>query len=406
MPLIYIDSLGIHAAREDEVLAYLQSIWKGIFGAEIDLETESPDGQLTGVLSEIFSALMQVQVQIANGRSPAGAIGAMLARLVKINGVTKKDPAPSSGLVTLTGTAGAIVPSGSKIGNAVPGVTATFITTANATIGGGGSVAGVPIVSTTNGPIPGNAGDLSVILTMAPGWATVVNPADVTLGNTGETDAQLRARRAASVALPSQGIVDGLRAAILQLPTVEQCIVRENPEDTVQTLDDGGTLAPHAIQVIVKGGDHQKIADTIWLKKSAGVTLVGGTTVTVADSQMVDHAIKFDEPPAATPIYVTVNTTVALSSDVQTAVKNAIADRGQGKLTINGVPLLGSQIGEDVSVSDVYQAIAYLSVTSIPTLKVNEIDIGTAPSPTTDTPVSIAFDHIATWDAARVTFSP
>jgi uncharacterized phage protein gp47/JayE len=409
MPLIYIDDTGIHAARLDEIKAYVESVLRGIYGLDIDLSTETTDGQLVGTLSEVWSDILQVCVQIYNARSPAGATGAALARLVKINGVTKKDPAPSTGTATLTSasttTAGVLVPAGSRLANAQPGVAATFMTTADATIPAGGGTVDVGIQSTVNGPIPGNAGDLTNIITVIPGWASVTNAADVTLGTTGETDAQLRTRRAASVALPSQGIVDGLRAAILQLSGVEQCIVRENPEDTVQTLADGGTLAPHAIQVIVKGGDHAEIAKTIWLKKSAGVTLVGAITATVTDSQGVDHDIKLDDP-TPTPIYVKVNTTSALSGDVQTAVKNSIVARGQGLLKLTGVPLPGSQIGEDVSVSDIYQAIAVLSVTTVPGLKVNEIDIGTSPSPTTDTPVAIAFDHIATWDPAHITFNP
>lgn len=405
MPLIYQDETGVHAARLDEIKAYIESALRGIYGADIDLSTETTDGQLVGTVAEVWSDIIQFGVATYNARSPAGATGAALARLVKINGVTKKDPAPSTGVVTLTGTPGSPVPAGSRIGNALPGVAAAFVTTADATIGGGGTVSGVAIQSTTNGPIPGNAGDLSVILTPVPGWTGVTNPADVTLGTTGETDAQLRARRAASVALPSQGIVDGLRAAILQLEGVEQCVVRENPEDSIVTLDDGGTLAPHAIQVIVKGGDHQEIADAIWLKKSAGVTMVGAVTVTITDSQGVDHDIKLDDP-TPTPIYVKVNTTSALSSDVQQKIKDAIVARGQGLLTLNGVPLPGSQIGEDVAVSDLYEAITALATTTVPGLKVNEIDIGTSPSPTTTTPVAIAFDHIATWSTSNITFNP
>jgi uncharacterized phage protein gp47/JayE len=397
MPLIYIDDTGIHAARQDEILAYLQSVFKGIYGVDIDLATETPDGQFIGVLSEVWSDIFQVTVEVFNGRSPAGAIGAALARLVKINGITKKDPAYSSTTVTLGGINGSPVPAGALIGNSQPGVTATFKTLVDGVVGG----AAVPVQATVAGPIPGSAGDLSVPLTVVPGWTTVTNASGVALGTTGETDAVLRARRTASVALASIGILDGLEAALLQVPGVTQARVRENPEDTTQSLADGGTLVAHAIEAMVIGGDPAAIAETIWRKRSLGVTMVGGHVQSVTDSQGVAHDIKFDTLGSGIigkPIYVEVHTATALSGDVQIQVAQAISDRGNGLLKINDVTLPGSQIAETVSVSDIYDAITALKFSTLPDLKVGKVFIGLAPSPTLEDDIPMAFNWIATWD--------
>lgn len=400
MPLAFIDDTGIHVPRQDEVLAYINSIFYGVYGADIDISPSTDDGQRIGILSEALSDLFQLAVDIFNSRSPAGARGAALARLVKINGITKKDPAPSVGTVTLTGIPGSIVPAGSLVGNALPGVAATFATVVDATIGGGSTV-DVGVQSTATGPIPGDVDDLSVVLTVIPGWTSVTNAAAVILGNTGETDAQLRVRRAASVALSSIGILDGLEAALLQVPGVLQARVWENPEDTTQTLAGGPTLAPHAIEVMTIDGDPAVIAQTIWEKRSLGVTMVGGTTVAHVDSQGVSHDIRFDTIGGGitlAPIYVEVHTAVALSPTEKALVAAAIAARGGGTLTVNGVALPGAQIGEAVSVSDIYDAITALKFSSLPNLKVGKIFIGLAPSPTLEDDIALAYNQIATFD--------
>jgi uncharacterized phage protein gp47/JayE len=409
VPLIYVDrATGLHRASRSDLRSYLESSLKGIYGAGIDLSPATQDGQLVDALTDVYDELLSVVVQIYSARSPTGATGAALARLVKINGVTKKGPAHSTGVVTLTSAATSPdvpVPAGARIGNSHPGVSATFETTEDVTIPGGGGTVDVDVRSTVTGPVRGNAHELTNIITAIPGWAMADNASAVVLGDDGETDAKLRARRAASVALPSQGIVDGLRGALLQLPDVKECIVRENPEDTIQTLPDGGALAPHAVQVIIRGGaDPKAIAETIWIKKSSGVTLVGATTYDVKDSRDKTHTMKWDTP-AEVPIYVTVHTAAPLASAAQDEISQAIANLGGGTFTLNGAPLPGSLIGEDVSVSDVFIAITALSATTQPDLKVSEIDIGLTANPTTTAPVAIAFNEIATWDPANVSFA-
>ncbi len=144
------------------------------------------------------------------------------------------------------------------------------------------------------------------------------------------------------------------------------------------------------------------IAQTIWVRKSLGVTTVGLHTETVTDTQGVPHNIKFDVPGDGIfdkPIYVEVHTATPLSSDDQATVIKAIADRGKGLLPINGEFLPGSQIGETVSVSDVYDAITALKLTSMPSLKVGKIFIGLSASPTLEDDIPMFYDWIATWDA-------
>ena len=87
----------------------------------------------------------------------------------------------------------------------------------------------VPFSSQTYGPIPVPANSLTDILTPIAGWNSITNfQAGVTGRNT-ETDAELRARRAASLRVGGSATLEAIRARILQdVPGVTSVIMFEN----------------------------------------------------------------------------------------------------------------------------------------------------------------------------------
>lgn len=399
MPLCRIDGLGFHRATKKEIRDYLAMSYAGIFPGG-DFAPETPEGRWIDRLTDDLSGMIDVLGQMHAARSPSAALGAQLSRIARINGVTRNPPERSTGTVTCSGVAGTPIPAGSRIGNAAHS-DAIFETVADAVLEGG--VATVAVRSTVVGPVPGDAGDLSIPLTVISGWNSVTNPASVSLGNLGETDAELRTRRAGSVAINSQGIVDGLRAALLQVPDVTEAVVRENPEDTTQVIADGGPLAAHAIQCLVRGGAAAAIAQTIALRRAPGCTTVGAVEEGVVDAQGVSQTIRFDRPDDHA-VYVNVRTPAALTADEEASVRDAIVARGLGQLVVNGLTLPGSKISESVAPSDVWTAITALQLTTMPSLRVSGIDIGSSPSPSGDAEIAVPFDAIATWDADNVTF--
>jgi uncharacterized phage protein gp47/JayE len=398
VPLIWADDTGVHRASKSDVRAYLEASYRGIFGLAPGVALEDADARELDASADRYDEMLSAAVAIYESRSPSFAAGAALARLVRLNGVTRKGVQFASVQLTLDGAVGTVVPAGSLIASSVlPSV--VFATDEPVTIDGPTEVSATATVSGALAEAAIVAHALTVRRTVVAGWNSVDNASEATNGAPAETDAQLRTRRALSVALPSQGSADGLRAHLLQLAGVRDAVVRENPEDTTQSLADGGVLAPHAIQVVIEGGDDAQIAAAIDLRRASGCTLVGSTSIDVAG-----RAIRFTRA-LHVPIYVVVHSAAPLASDVQDEIRAAIVSRGSGTLKLNGTPMPPAAIGEDVAVSDIYQAITLLAVTTRPGLKIGEIDIGTAPSPTTDTAVAIDYDQIATWDAGNVGFA-
>jgi uncharacterized phage protein gp47/JayE len=391
-----IDSSGFHRSRLDERVANLVSAMQAIFGTDIDVSPESPDGQMLGIFAEAVSDLDQLAETIFNGRSPSGAQGAGLSRLALLNGVTRKGPQYSTTSIVVTGTIGTVVPAGSLIATdaLLPLVPlATFQTTTDLTlVDDGGHVVGTAtgqVRASVTGPVHGAAGRINVIKTVISGWTGASNPSSATLGSDVETDADLRTRRRASVALPSQGILDGLYAALSQLPTVAHVALHENSTDAIIPLK-GGTLAPHAIQAILDGGLDADIASTLWLKKSLGVTMVGATTGVVTDSQGNPQTMRWDTP-GEVDIYVTVTLGTAVSGPTKTDIRNAIVAWGGAN----------SQIGQDVP----WYQLA-VPINEIPGLNVASVTLGRAPSPTGTVNLTINFDEMPSWASANVVVLP
>jgi len=377
-----ITDTGFVRTRLDERLATLEAAVRGIFGADIDLSPESPDGQLLGVFAEAIADCDELAEAIYNARSAAGARGAGLSRLVKLNGVTRKSAQFSTATVTLGGTPGVVIPSGSLVGNSVD-PTVVFETVAPNTIGGGGTV-NASMRATQAGPLHGLAGTLTAVITVINGWNTAVNGSDAALGTTGETDPTLRLRRSASVALPSQGILDGLYAALVGVENVTRAAVYENPTDVV---DDNG-LPRHSINVIVQGGADADIANAIWLKKSVGVTQVGSVTHAVVDVQGISHAMSFDRPIDA-PIWITIQTHLALGAETMVIIQDAIVAWGEANSTIGG---------------DVIWSQLFIPINTVPGLDIVNLFVGLAESPGTQANVVIPFNALATWDRDRIVF--
>lgn len=429
--MTYIDDLGFHRTTRDQYQAELEAEARAIWGDDINLAPGSPDARHIGMFAGLLDELAGVAEDAYNARSPAGATGAALARLSLINGVRKKPPSRSVGEVTLSGTPNVLVPAGSRIGSsAVP--SAIFQTVADATIGGGGSVV-VQVQSVDAGPVEGAAGALTKVLSVVAGWTGVTNVADVVKGQGGETDPALRVRRTASVALPSQGLVDGLRAALLQPASADhlggggcqQAVVLENPTDSAMTLADTSTLPPHSIQAITLGGLDADIAQTIQLKRAPGCSMIGAQTATVLDAQELPHTINWDQATQV-PIYVQVHTPSPLPTDVQDAIRAAFVAWGSGLLQADGTILAAGQeptgpivpapqIGGAMPAGPGTQGYVLWSQVFVPlnallrrypTLFVTAVDIGTSPSPTLQNNVALNHDEIADFsNPANVTFA-
>lgn len=252
----------------------------------------------------------------------------------------------------------------------------------------------VDVEAETAGEIPAYANTLTVIETPVAGWASFNNPFDITPGKNIETDAELRLRRAITLATAGAGTIEAIRSAILAIDEVEACVVYENIDD----VTDGFGRPPHSVEAVILGGDDDEIADVIWVTAPAGIKKHGSETVGIIDSQGFNQTIKFSRPDEV-DIYLELDITIdtpnfPIGGDA--ALKQQIVDYARENFSIGddvivfGTISIASAIGEVGGVSGI---IDY------------EIRIGTSASPTLDDNIVIAPDEIAAFDTSRITIT-
>jgi uncharacterized phage protein gp47/JayE len=378
-----LTSLGFLRSRLDERLANLQDAIRGIFGNNINLDADTVDGETLGIFAEAQSDLDQLAEDVYNSFSPSTASGVALSRIVQYNGITRIAGAYSTVTLLCVGSEGTVIPAGSLVRSDL--TLTAFETTAEATIGSTGEVE-VEAQATDFGPFIASAGTLTKIDTPIYGWQTVTNETDAVPGRYEETDAELRIRRRISTSTPGTNTVDSIFGAILQIPQVLQARVYENDQDVVQPVTG---LPPHSIYCVVEGGEETDIAQTIWRKKSAGVTTVGDILEITPDSQGNPHEIRFSRPDYV-DVYIVINLTT------RTGWPTDGADRIKAALASWGVT--NQEIGEELIQSRLFDP-----CNTVPGHSITDLFIGTDPAPATETDISVPFDGLARIDTSRIT---
>jgi uncharacterized phage protein gp47/JayE len=223
--------------------------------------------------------------------------------------------------------------------------------------------------SEENGVIEAEANSLNVIKTPALGWDTVTNPLAASVGRETETDEELRLRFRNTKFERSSNILDSMYSALNNLDNVQSVTVYENDTD----ITDVNGLPEHSYMAVVLGGESEEIAETIWKNKPAGITGVGNTTVEIID----------------VTIYITMElgTDIEYPADGADLIKSAIIDYANEEFGV----------GKDI----IYTRL-FTPINSVPGHQVNDLFIGTSPTPVGTSNISIDFDEIGSFSSVNI----
>jgi uncharacterized phage protein gp47/JayE len=244
------------------------------------------------------------------------------------------------------------------------------------------------VIDDVVGPFPQEALAIDTISVPIAGWDTVINPVAATTGRLTETDEELRERFRNSKFFQSQNIVEGILDALRNVAGVTDVVVYENDTDTVDALG----VPAHSFLPIVLGGLPSDIGQSIWENKPTGIPSVGNTTVQIADSQGFLHNISYRQPDEV-PIYITmeIEDLGGMPGDAGAQIKQNLVNYSDATLFIG---------------TDVVYSRLYTPINSVGGFAVNSLFIGTAPSPTGTTNITIDFDQVATISAENIIVTP
>lgn len=333
VPKIQFTPAGLVIPAETDVLAGVQADMNAAFGGGLNPGLETPQGQLASSQAAIIGDKNNEFALFVNQVDPQYSADRFQDAIARIYFLTRKPATPTSVQATLSGLAGTVVPAGTLAQDTSGN---TYALSGDATIGIAGTV-DADFQNVQTGPIPCAAGTLTSVYQAIPGWDTITNAADGTMGSNVESRADFEYRRRNSVALNGKGTPQAIYAEVFDLLDVLDVYVKDNPSgNTVNTGPTNYPILPHSVYVAVVGGTDADVAAAIWRKKDTGCDYNGNTTVTVTDDAgysypQPTYTVKF-ERPAALPVLFAVSLVddPSLPSDIVQRVKAAIIARFNG----------------------------------------------------------------------------
>lgn len=312
-----LDANGLQIKTVDEVISELLdggdgfTGLRGIFGVDIQVDPNSPDGNMVRLFAQAATDYAEVLNKAYASFDPDQADGVNLDSRCTINGVYRKAGSYTTQLVTVTADQATTIPGlNASADNPFTIADASgnqFQLVVSYTFAGAGT-ANLTFRAAEIGAIAVASNSLTVIVTPTLGISAVTNGTLAgSIGADEETDYQLRIRRSKSTALPSKGYLQGLEGGLLSIAGTTDAKVFENTDNTT----DANGVPAHGIWCVVAGGSDMDIATVIYNKRNFGPPMKGGVSVAITQVDNSIFTVKFDRP---TPENLWININVAAIS--------------------------------------------------------------------------------------------
>lgn len=340
----YVSPDGVIVPDTSEIKASTEQEWRDLYGEDIDLNDETPQGMMVGQETAVRSELVANNAAIANQINPNIAGGIFLDDIWSLTGGKRRQATYTTVYnVLLGGAPGAIVPSGSRRATSSGNVFELISTVILDSVTGTGTGT---FQALEPGPQTVPIGTLTVPVRgyTSVGWETSYNGEAGIPGAAAQSDIQARRERKETLALQGRSIAEAVYGNVRAVDGVQSISFRENTANTSQTID-GIAMVPHSVWACVDGGEEAEVALALYTAKTGGAAWNGAEAVDVRDpfsSQI--STVKFDRPEA---VPVMVRFTIAAGSgisDPAALIRSSVLAYANGQTDEKGFSL-----GEDVS---------------------------------------------------------
>lgn len=302
------DGSGLQTLTQNEIVENLTKEFQDIYGEDINVDSNSPDGQIINIFAQMLEDQYELLSQVYTSFDPDQAIGTVLDQRCAINGVQRKAGTYTYVQIDVVADRGATLAgldqnaledcytvSDSEGNQFVLANTSVIAAGTNSLRFRASNIGNVEVIPNT----------ITVPVTIVLGVLSVNNPSVATEeGTNEETDAELRERRKRSVSIANQGYTDGLYASLMNIPDVSAAAVYQNRGSST----DADGIPGHSIWVVVAGGTTEEIGKVMDYKVAAGVGMKGTQSVNVAQVDGSIATYYFDRPTSET-LYVNLDIT-------------------------------------------------------------------------------------------------
>jgi uncharacterized phage protein gp47/JayE len=345
---------GIQVQTFQEIYDELAAGYRAIYGEDINLDADSPDGQRVAIEAQLVLDAQSFGALEYNQRDPDFALGQSLNSIIKLAGISRRPATRSQVDVVVTTDRPLTLPTD----YAVEDDLGQAWTTLNAIDIPPGATT-VTLFAENFGAVEADPATVTQPVTVVIGVQSVTNPASATVGIDEETDQELRVRRNRSLETPQSSSIGRMFTALASLPNVTDVAVYEN--DTATTDSDG--IPAHSLWVVVEGGSVAAIVETMTKNKTGGKGMVGTVTGTFSEpvtrpngtTFTIVHSMTFDRP-VDVPVLVRLDAT---RKDAANPVDEALISQAIAARTFN--------IGENLLAGDLYRLAFNAGESFIPT---------------------------------------
>ena len=354
MPPI-ITNTGIQGTSLAINIEELQNAFRAAFGAELNLAPETVQGQLIGLLALGFTQLDEAIISVASGMNIETSVNQQLDDWGNLLQISRIEGSRSIVEATIAGTGGTIIPAGTRVRTTAGDF---FELVSEVTIPGAGNI-NTQFRSVEEGPVAAEAGTLSEIVDLIPGWDSVTNATAAILGRDFETDLQYRNRYSGLTSKLGRGSNEALQARILDVEGVTRCKVYDNPENNFRTRQNI-RFFPQSLLVIVEGGSNQNIAQAIYEGSPATIPVVApvntarrfGSYMGISPQWLVVANI-----PVTVEIDITLQTGFPFNGVIQ--IQRRVSDWAEGiwRSGIDDFETSGLDIGQTIDTNRLFSPI-------------------------------------------------
>lgn len=374
-----------------EIIDEINDLFINVFGLDWNTNASSPNGQFVNQLANIAIQNQNFMVLLTGSLyNPDVAPSIWLDSLCAFNGIKREAATYSTVTCTCTGSDGTLIPLGTQIANTTGDI---FASTANGTISSG--IATIVFKAVETGSVPVLAGTVNNIINKVYGWDTVNNTADGIIGQSIESDNDLRDDRTSLLSFYGSASIGSIYALIKDgVAGVADVYVTENNTGAPITIQ-GVTLVANSIYIAVIGGADVDIAKAIYTKKCPGVNMNGNTTTNYLDPNLNYTFTAKYQRPISIPlqINVSIKSSPSLSGDIINQVKTSIVNNFNGDSLFPAV-----KIGQIINVSRFVPDLIAIGAGDIRNLTIQQVTGGPAPS----NEIQLDVDKIATLISANV----
>ncbi|EPD8212496.1 baseplate J/gp47 family protein [Yersinia enterocolitica] len=293
---LQFDNNGLQTDTFRDLFQTLSDSYKGIYGQDIDLDQESPDGQRVALEAQARTDIEAAIQWLYSQMDPDFNTGDMQQIIAKLHGLYLRPGSRSQRDLNVATDRPVFLYSGYKIRDQSNQV---WFVRQNVTIPAGTTT--VTFFAQDFGKVTGLIADTFTQLTPELGVLSITADAVAVVGRDEETPEEFRQRRNRSLENPATGSTGAIFAKVAQLTGVTDLNVGEN--DT--KIDDVLTGIPaNSIWLVAEGGSVSEIVEVMVKQKGGGTGTKGsvigryietlirpdGTTLQIA------HDMQFDRP--------------------------------------------------------------------------------------------------------------